>query len=322
MAKQAKEAKQAKDKKKKEKLTFTQAFQREVRGYAEAFVVAFVVITFAFTTVGVVGASMAPNLDGGDGTVSLNTIVTGDRVFIPKYATWLRRMNLMPDYQRGDVLVVREPKNAPTALARAEAGCNPIREALYQCRVFFIKRLIATAGDRLRIEKGQVYVNGVAIDQGFITDTGEITPASIDFPVIEVSNGQVSKFQGLIPGTYARGIRGDAPASIADNRATQLFYGSTLEALAPLPADAPENEAFIHEIIIPEGEYFVMGDNRSRGGSEDSRYFGSIPKVMIAGKAQTVIWPPRRNGKMNWRNLTPPEAFAAIPEPTIPAETE
>lgn len=44
---------------------------------------------------------------------------------------------------------------------------------------------------------------------------------------------------------------------------------------------------------IPEGEYFVMGDNR--GNSNDSRYaLGPIPRSKIVGEAFVIIWPPGR----------------------------
>lgn len=42
-------------------------------------------------------------------------------------------------------------------------------------------------------------------------------------------------------------------------------------------------------VKIPAGEYFVMGDNRTQ--SEDSRYFGPIPRSLIVGRAVLVAWP-------------------------------
>ena len=42
-------------------------------------------------------------------------------------------------------------------------------------------------------------------------------------------------------------------------------------------------------VKIPEGDYFVMGDNRT--DSEDSRYFGPIPESLIVGRAVAVVWP-------------------------------
>ena len=58
----------------KPKATLSQRFWAEVRGYAEALAIAFLIVTFVFNTVGVVGSSMRPNLDGGVG--SQNIILT------------------------------------------------------------------------------------------------------------------------------------------------------------------------------------------------------------------------------------------------------
>ena len=41
--------------------------------------------------------------------------------------------------------------------------------------------------------------------------------------------------------------------------------------------------------IIPEGQYFMMGDNR--GNSQDSRYWGTLSKERFIGRAVFVFWP-------------------------------
>jgi signal peptidase I len=48
------------------------------------------------------------------------------------------------------------------------------------------------------------------------------------------------------------------------------------------------------EITIPDGHYYMMGDNR--GESLDSREWGPVPKKWIIGKAFATYWPPRRIG--------------------------
>ena len=42
-------------------------------------------------------------------------------------------------------------------------------------------------------------------------------------------------------------------------------------------------------LTVPEGEYFVLGDNRR--SSSDSRQFGTIPEANIIGKAWFSYWP-------------------------------
>ena len=49
-------------------------------------------------------------------------------------------------------------------------------------------------------------------------------------------------------------------------------------------------------VTVPEGEVFVMGDNRSSGHSLDSRSFGCIPESDIMGKAVFRLFPLERFG--------------------------
>jgi signal peptidase I len=52
----------------------------------------------------------------------------------------------------------------------------------------------------------------------------------------------------------------------------------------------PEGE----EVVVPEGKYFVVGDNRLH--SSDSRIWGFVPKEKITGRAWLIYWPLNKAG--------------------------
>jgi signal peptidase I len=51
---------------------------------------------------------------------------------------------------------------------------------------------------------------------------------------------------------------------------------------------------FSRSIRVPAGDYYMMGDNR--GDSDDSRYWGPVPRLYIIGEAFLTYWPPHRIG--------------------------
>ncbi|MGY2896903.1 signal peptidase I [Deinococcus sp. UYEF24] len=198
--------------------------------------VALLFTQFVATLVGVDGASMMPSLR------------SGERVVVPKYETWLHKAGV-GQYRRGDVLIFRPPSGAVTASFMG----------LWKYRPFLIKRLVGLPGDTVRLDQGQVYVNGQALTQGFTTDYW--------------------KAQGCW----------DTGSAIANNAASDAALLVTTSKT----------------VTVPAGQYFLMGDNRTANGSEDSRLFGTVPLRDVAGRAALVIWPPVRRTDAKYNCIAP-----------------
>jgi signal peptidase I len=60
------------------------------------------------------------------------------------------------------------------------------------------------------------------------------------------------------------------------------------------PCDGGEACDLPSEITVPADHYFMMGDNR--GSSDDSRFWGPVPREWIIGEAFATYWPVKRIG--------------------------
>jgi signal peptidase I len=115
--------------------------------------------------------------------------------------------------------------------------------------VNYIKRVIGLPGDRIVYREKQLYVNDRPVLQ---------TPAG-DYTYSESGNHLI----------YAR-------------RMQEQMDGGGHDILL---SDGPGASRF--ELTVPEGQYFVMGDNRDR--SNDSRYWGTVPEANVVGRA-FLVW--------------------------------
>ena len=116
--------------------------------------------------------------------------------------------------------------------------------------VDFIKRVVATPGDVISYSEDQLSINGKVSD---IKNIG---------PYKGVDSGQLMNNYKLV----------------------QEFINSLPHEILLNPNTQSKK---IPEITIPDGHYFVMGDNRSH--SSDSRFWGFVPEEYIIGRA-IGIW--------------------------------
>lgn len=116
-------------------------------------------------------------------------------------------------------------------------------------KVDYIKRVIGLPGDRIAYYNKQLYVNGEAIKQTAIAE-----------------------YQGVGQGSVMNGAR----------LLSEDLKGVNHDIL--IREGQPSVQG---EFTVPEGQYFVMGDNRDN--SNDSRYWGTVPESHLVGKA-FFIW--------------------------------
>lgn len=117
--------------------------------------------------------------------------------------------------------------------------------------LFLVKRLIGLPGDHIHLSNGIVIVNGVAQSQPYAQPT---TP--------ENHSDFLDEFPSVPPDPQ---------------------MGAT-EAWA---IDFP-NHVVDGNLVVPKGEYFMMGDNRH--DSLDSRYWGFVPRANIIGRPLFNYW--------------------------------
>jgi signal peptidase I len=114
----------------------------------------------------------------------------------------------------------------------------------------YVKRVVGVPGDRLRLEDRQLYINGQPVDEPYLSKRlAGSDPYRDNFPNYSDTAGTLLARRALL--MHELHVQGG-------------------------------------ELVVPEGNYFAMGDNRDN--SLDSRYWGFVPRENIIGKPLIVYW--------------------------------
>jgi signal peptidase I len=114
---------------------------------------------------------------------------------------------------------------------------------------FLVKRVVGIPGDRLRIENGRVIVNGVTQQEPYVVfEPAAVNPFRDEFPAKVYTDPEVD----------------------------------------PLWWRQMQNLTVNGELVVPQGKYFVLGDNRNH--SLDSRFWGFVPRADIVARPLVIYF--------------------------------
>jgi signal peptidase I len=122
----------------------------------------------------------------------------------------------------------------------------------YQDHTHYVKRVIGLPGDHLKMVDQRVFINGKALTEPYVTHDPSVgyDPLNYNFP--------------------PKGV--------------QLYSSPMVKEWANDFKKYVQDD----EIVVPEGEYFAMGDNRDH--SADSRYWGFVDRDAIMGRPFLIYW--------------------------------
>lgn len=135
---------------------------------------------------------------------------------------------------------------------------------------YFIKRVIGLPGDHIQYLNHDLYVNGVKIDSQLLEKAEMETSSTADVKCSLLSS-QLKLWSESIDG----------------------------KPYVARKCDRPLDLSVEFDEVVPEGHYFMMGDNRD--DSADSRDWGFVPEENIVGKA-VAIW-------MHWNEFLSVPSF-------------
>ena len=222
-----------------------------LREYFESAVVTVIMALFGMTFV--VQAVKVPT-----GSMQ-NTIMIGDHLLVNKFVFAPgKSLPFLPqrEIKRGDIIVFKYPGNRYDPRRDESPNNRPIVTN-------YVKRVIGLPGDRISIEGRNVIVNGKPLPEHRI----------------EAEDKHDDKSQLKIV---------DDPPRKPGETYNVYYHPGSGDDQSSEDYDAFKREGNGKELVVPENKYFVMGDNREN--SEDSRYWGFVPREFVIGRAMFVYW--------------------------------
>lgn len=231
------------------------------REYFESFVVTLIMAIFGMTFV--LQAVTVPT-----GSMQ-NTILIGDYLLVNKFifAPSGNPLPFLPqrDIKRGDIIVFKYPGNKVRPENDKSRGIIP-----YQ--VNYVKRVIGLPGEKVEFRNNQVFINDQLLSEHRIT---------ADSPDDKDGNPDDQAALQLIS---------EEPRKDTDG--WDVYYSEeTMKSAESGKNMSRRGYEFAipgKTMVVPENQFFVMGD--ARDNSEDSRFWGFVPRELIVGQAMFVYW--------------------------------
>ncbi len=227
------------------------------REYFESFVVTLVMALFGMTFI--LQAVTVPT-----GSMQ-NTILVGDYLLVNKFifTPGGRSLSFLPqrEIQRGDIIVFKYPGNKIHPQNDRSRGIIP-----YQ--INYVKRVIGLPGETVEFRDNQVFINGELLPEHRVIGDPP-TPGDQQSALV------TKEFEDKTP-----------------DEKYNVYYGEEqmleVKGGGHLSRRGYEFGVINKPMVVPENSFFVMGD--SRDNSEDSRYWGFVPRDLIIGRAMFVYW--------------------------------